>query len=90
MKVPEYGSIHYSGYYPTDYVHYECDYGYYLEGSSRRDCTYSGTWTDSDPKCIKDYHPYGGYPHGGYPHGGYPHGDHPHGDQDDYYDDKRY
>ena len=52
LSVPDNGRLHASGYYPTDRV---------LEGSSRRICTHKGSWTGSDPKCVKDYYPHDGY-----------------------------
>ena len=61
LSAPDNGRIHASGYYPYDRAYYKCNYGYYLEGSSRRICTHNGSWTGSDPKCVKDYYHHDGY-----------------------------
>ena len=51
---PANGSITCSGTNVTgDECSYSCDFGFYLEGPQTRTCQPNGTWSGSDPLCLR-------------------------------------
>ena len=53
MPDVDYGKVEYKETYIGSVAIYSCDYGYKLEGNSRRECEHSGYWSGKQPECIK-------------------------------------
>ena len=61
LSSPRFARLYYSGYYPGDYVTYQCSHGYEARGGrGRRVCQHTGVWSGSDIICQRKSY-YGGY-----------------------------
>ncbi len=49
---PQHGEVSYQNTSYLSVASYQCEAGYALEGSSQRQCTSSGTWSQTHPVCT--------------------------------------
>ena len=50
------GTVHVSETTLGERIHYRCDEGYILNGSSWRTCQFNGIWDGDEPTCEGEYH----------------------------------